>query len=120
MARTKKSHEEEFIHRGGRNLLLLCLIATILATTTTAISLIIYHSTGDIYLDRSRPGYIAEDETHDEADDSKESFESDGAVTAETLKEYENQLKTVEGRLENASSAFSGDPISDETLGIQQ
>lgn len=119
MPKTKKSREDEFIHSGGRNLLLLCLFSVIIATITTCVSVYIYHATGDIYLDRSRPGYIAEDETHDDADDNKESFSSEGGVSAEDLEEYKKQLKAVEERLEASADAFNGDALSDETLGIQ-
>lgn len=113
-----KNREDEFIHAGGRNLLLLCLGSVIIATVTTSVSVFIYYKTGDIYLDRSRPGYIAEGETHNEADDSKETFSSDGEINAEALEEYKEQLKIVEERLNNAEDAFSGKPLSDETLGI--
>ena len=37
---------------GGRNLMRLGLIATIITILTTTISLVIYHNSGDIYLDR--------------------------------------------------------------------
>ncbi|MBR1939350.1 hypothetical protein IJ847_01290, partial [Candidatus Saccharibacteria bacterium] len=67
----KKKTDERPIH-GGRNLILLFVIASTIALSTTAISLSIYRATGDIYLDRSRPGYIAEDEKHNEEDDNIE------------------------------------------------
>ena len=117
MAKTK-NHEDEFIHAGGRNLLLLCLGSIIIATITTVISVWIYRATGDIYLDRSRPGYIAEDEKHNDDDDNKENFSSEGEINAEALEEYKNQLKAVEDRLKAAENAFSDDPLSNETLGI--
>ena len=44
--------------KGGRNLFLLGIIATSVALLTTFISLKIYHDSGDIYLDRSRPGFL--------------------------------------------------------------
>lgn len=119
MAKIKKSREDEFIHSGGRNLLLLCLFSVIIAVITTSISVYIYYATGDIYLDRSRPGYIAEDETRDESESSKETFSSEGEVTVGDLEEYKNQLKVVEERLEVSADSFDGDALSDETLGIQ-
>ena len=44
--------------RGGRNLVLLGVGAITIALITTSISLYFY-SKGDIYIDRSRPGYIS-------------------------------------------------------------
>lgn len=119
MAKKIKSREEEFIHSGGRNLLLLCFSSIVIATITTTISLIIYQATGDIYLDRSRPGYIAEDEKHTTEDDNKENFSSDGAIDVEALKDYKTQLESVEKRLDSSKDAFDGTPLSNETLGIQ-
>jgi hypothetical protein len=113
-----KNREDEFIHAGGRNLLLLCLFSVIIATITTSVSVFIYYKSGNIYPDRSRPGYIAEGEKHDEADDNKENFSSDGEINAAALEEYKEQLKIVEERLNAAEDAFSSTPLSDETLGI--
>ena len=40
------------------NLGILAVAAALIALITTSISLYIYKATGDIYIDRSRPGYI--------------------------------------------------------------
>ena len=49
------ANDNESLKPGGRNLLLLCMVGIVMALVSTSISLIIYRSTGDIYLDRSRP-----------------------------------------------------------------
>jgi len=118
MAKTKKSREEEFIHEGGRNLLLLCFGAIVIAIITTSISVWIYRITGDIYLDRSRPGYISEDEEPTGTGKTEEVFSKDGKITPEVLKEYSEQLKLIEEKLDASGEAFTEAPISDETLGI--
>ena len=46
---------------GGRNLLILGIISVLIAVTTTGVSLAIYHYSGDIYLDRSRPGFLPDE-----------------------------------------------------------
>ena len=51
---------------GNRNLTLLGIGALILTVFTTSVSLWIYRSSGDIYLDRSRPGYLSDEEEADE------------------------------------------------------
>ena len=48
--------------KGGKNLVLLGVLAVLIATVTTCISLAIYHNSGDIYLDRSRPGFLPDEE----------------------------------------------------------
>ena len=62
------SKSEPSLKPGGRNLLLLCLAGIVMALISTSISLIIYRNSGDIYIDRSRPGYISEDEVYDSDD----------------------------------------------------
>ena len=108
---TKKIH-------GGRNLMIMGFGAFVIAFISTATSLFIYHETGDIYLDRSRPGYIFEDEKHNAADDKKEAFPNDGAVTAETLDDYLRELDDAKGKIDALSDDFSLEPLSDESLDI--
>lgn len=114
------SDDEPFLKPGGRNLLLLCLIGVVMAVISSGISLAIYKGTGDIYLDRSRPGYISEDEVHDAADDGKESFSSDGEITKDVLDEYSKEINEIYQRLESSSEAFSDKALSGETLGIDE
>jgi len=114
------SDDEPFLKPGGRNLLLLCLIGVAMAVISSGISLAIYKGTGDIYLDRSRPGYISEDEVHDAADDGKESFSSDGEITKDVLDEYSKEINEIYQRLESSSEAFSDKALSGETLGIDE
>ena len=113
--------ENEEVQRpihGSRNLMILGLSAFIIAFITTAISLFVYRSTGDIYLDRSRPGYISEDEKDDKMYESKESFSADGEITKKTIDEYLEQLDSVRGRIDSLSDTFSDDPLIDDALGI--
>ena len=112
-ASAKKNH-------GGRNLILLGLGAAVIAFVSTATSLFIYRKTGDIYLDRSRPGYIFEDEKHNPDDDKVEDFPNDGPVTAETLDDYLRELDDAIGHIENLSDDFSSEPLSDESLVIAE
>jgi uncharacterized protein with ParB-like and HNH nuclease domain len=116
MSLTKKDNKKT-IH-GGRNLVLMALLAISIALTTSSISLAIYRATGDIYLDRSRPGFISENEKHNTEDDGKEKFKAEGGVAKKDIEEYLNTLNTIDKRIRDASESFSEDPISDETLGI--
>ncbi len=112
-----EDQEPKTIH-GGRNLIILGFSVAVIAIISTAISLHIYRETGDVYLDRSRPGYIFEDEKHDTDDDKKELFSADGEVDASVLDQYLKEFDTVMDRIEDASNDFSPEPISNESLSI--
>lgn len=114
------SKNEPSLKPGGRNLLLLCLAGIVMALISTSISLIIYRSSGDIYIDRSRPGYISEDEVYDTADDGNETFSSDGEITKDVLDEYAKDINDICQRLDAAKDAFSDKALSAETLGIDE
>ena len=114
----EKVEEEKTTVHGGRNLILLGLIAIIVAVTTTAVSLFIYRATGDIYLDRSRPGFIAEGEQHNEEDDSHEVFPNEGLMNQEAFDKYLEELDLLTERIDGSSDSFAGEPLSDDSLGI--
>lgn len=104
--------------RGGRNLIILGAGTALIALISTAASLQIYRATGDIYLDRSRPGYISEDEKHNEEDDQKEDFSNEGEITDKVLDEYLKELDKIKERINASSDDFSPNALSDESLGI--
>ena len=116
---TKTSKNSKTIH-GSRNLAILGLISISLAVISTAISLYIYHATGDIYLDRSRPGFISEDEDleEDTTGSTTYSFPAEGEITPETLEQYLDELDQVIDEIDATSDAFGSGPLSDESLGI--
>ncbi len=121
----EKPTEKKKMTKGGRNLSLLGLAAVLIALGTTGVSLLIYHNTGDIYLDRSRPGYLP-DEEEVEKDEEKQKAEGDyefdksGKLTAEILTEYLEKLDIEVKAIDSYDNAFSGDALSDEKLGIQK
>lgn len=114
----KAEVEQSTSANGGRNLFILAIMAITIAIVTTSISLTIYRVTGDIYLDRSRPGYIDDGEVHSTEDDGKESFANEGPITGKELDEYLQILDTATSRIENSIQDFSESPLSDETLGL--
>ena len=114
----EKIEEEKTTIRGGRNLMLLGIIAIVIAVSTTAVSLFIYRATGDIYLDRSRPGFISEGEKHNKEDDSREEFSNEGVMDQKAFDEYLKELDTLTERIEGSEDSFSADPLSDDSLGI--
>lgn len=106
--------------RGGRNLTILGIGAILIAGITTGISLAIYRASGDIYLDRSRPGYLPdEDEVEADTDTASNfTFAENGPLTASDLDEYLKAIHTMDARLKNLDDPFSPVPLSDESLGI--
>lgn len=114
----KKTSDNNF---GARNLVLLGLISTVIAIATTALSLVIYHNSGDIYLDRSRPGFLPdekEEEEREEQVNAKYTFSDTGDLDSQALDEYLNKIKPTQDSLSQLKNPFSEDSLSDESLGI--
>ena len=109
------------LQKNSKNLLLLGLGATLITVIMTSISLKIYHDSGDIYLDRSRPGFLPEtEEVEEEKDDIDYVFPDSGSIDAEVLEEYLDNIKTELDRLNDFSSdPFSEELLSDKSLGLE-
>lgn len=107
--------------RGGRNLMILGIGAIIVTAITTSASLWVYRSTGDIYLDRSRPGYLPDEEEADKSAKASTSFTygDTGPLDAEELEEYLKELKVLNDRLRALADPYAATPLSDESLGIK-
>lgn len=107
--------------RGGTNLLLLGIVASVIAMITTGISLVIYHNSGDIYLDRSRPGYLP-DEAEIEQEENKEAeeytFSRNGAIDIDVLEEYVEKIQIEIQAIDKYKTPFNPDVLSEEHLGI--
>lgn len=103
---------------GGRNLMILGIGATVIALISTTVSLWIYRGTGDIYLDRSRPGYIAKDEKRDDDEEGDEDFSSEGEITQDVLDSYLEEIDSISGRIRARENSFATDQLSDDALGI--
>lgn len=105
---------------GKRNLILLGSAAFAITALTTGLSLWMYRSSGDIYLDRSRPGYLPDKEEADEASDAKNNytFSDSGSLTKSDLEEYLKELKTLDDRIKAITDPYSAGPLSDQSLGI--
>lgn len=106
--------------KGSRNLIILGGISCIIATITTGIELTVYRNSGDIYLDRSRPGFLPdEDEVEaNHQDESAYSYPDTGDLDANELDEYLEELKTVESHIKRLVDPYGPTPLSDESLGI--
>ena len=105
---------------GGRNLVILGIMSVIVASLTTGVSLAIYHNSGDIYLDRSRPGYLPDEEEIEQNDDIKDEyvFDKSGKINGTVLDEYAENLKKEIEAVEAYKKPFDESALSDEKLGI--
>lgn len=106
--------------KGSRNLVILGGVACLIAVVTTSVELIIYRNSGDIYLDRSRPGFLPdEDEVEaNHQDESAYSYPDTGELNADELDKYLEELKSVESHIDRLSDPYGSAPLSDESLGI--
>lgn len=99
------------------NLLILGIACVSIAVITTVVSLIVYKNSGDIYLDRSRPGFLPDGEDASPVVvDYK--FKDSGKITSETLDEYLNNLDDALELLDALEDPFSSNSLSDDSLGI--
>jgi len=117
----KSSDKAPNLSPGGKNLLLLGAGSTLIAFLITFISLKVYHDSGDIYLDRSRPGFLPDKSEVEEKDEEQTEFvfSDSGKITEESLNEYLENLKLELDRLNDYSSdPFGPNPLSDESLGL--
>lgn len=106
---------------GGRNLMRLGLIATIITILTTSISLVIYHNSGDIYLDRSRPGFLPEkhEVKHDDEPEKNYSFPESGNLDSKTLEEFRENFKKTLEEAKKIKDPFSAENLSDNFVGLK-
>lgn len=104
---------------GAKNLMILGGMVITFALVTTSVSLIIYHNSGDIYLDRSRPGFLPDKNEVDESrPTSSWRFMDTGKLDLEVLDEYLNHLKIEVEEIDKMVSPFDETALSDKNLGI--
>ncbi len=103
---------------GARNLVLLGLAATLIAAATTGMSLAIYHNSGDIYLDRSRPGFLPEEDEEAEEAPTKYEMEKSGKIDKKVIEEYLENLELEVEAVDEYAEPFAAEALSDERLGI--
>lgn len=115
-----KTKKEKKMTHGGRNLVILGVASVLFTVVMTGISLMIYHNSGDIYLDRSRPGYLPDEEEIEEESEKEEeyNFEKSGKLTVEVVEEYLEKLNVEVEAIDSYEKPFDENVLSDERLGI--
>ena len=107
---------------GGRNLVILGVLSVVLALMTTIVSLVIYHNSGDIYLDRSRPGFLPDEEEIEEESEKEEAydFEKSGPINKEVLEEYLENIQVEVDAIDAYEKPFNEERLSDKRFGIPE
>lgn len=116
----EQKEDKKRLTHGGWNLIILGIASTLIAIVTTSVSLLIYHNSGDIYLDRSRPGYLPDEEEIEEEGEKEEEyvFEKSGKLTTDMIEEYLKKLDIEVRAIDAYEKPFDEDVLSDERLGI--
>ena len=106
--------------KGGTNLVILGVASILLAATTTGISLAIYHNSGDIYIDRSRPGYLPDEEEIEDEEGKELEYRLDrtGKMNIEIVEEYLENLGFEVKAIDTYEKPFNQEVLTDEHLGI--
>lgn len=117
---TKPEVPEAESEKKNHNLLLLGVVSVAVALLTTSVSIIIYHNSGDIYLDRSRPGFLPDEEEIDEPTPEEFEFSESGPVTEYDLNEYLKHFQENLDALDSLGTPYSPDPLSNSALGIPE
>lgn len=104
----------------NKNLLILGIVSVGIAFTTTVVSLVVYHNSGDIYLDRSRPGFLPSEDEIDNLPEKDYSFPSSGTITESDLDEFIKNFQEVIDYIDDLPSPFSETPLTNNSLGIPE
>lgn len=106
--------------KSNHNLLILGVFSVSIAIITTVVSLVVYHNSGDIYLDRSRPGFLPDEEEVKNLPDQDYSFPDTNIITEEILDDFIKEYQEVIDYIDDLESPFSETPLSNQSLGIPE
>ena len=114
--------QKKKLNKCGWNLVILGIMAVVIAVITSGVSLLIYHNSGDIYLDRSRPGFLPDEEEIEEEnnDDDEEDYKFDktGPIDLTVLEKYLEELQAEVDAVNAYEKPFEEKVLSDESFGI--
>ena len=106
------------IEKTNYNLLVLGILVIGIALLTTSVSVIIYHNSGDIYLDRSRPDFLPDEEEVENQPVEDYKMSEDGSITKNTLKEFTVEYQNLIDSLNRLKDSYTESLLSDGALGI--
>lgn len=97
--------------------LLLIAVSVGIAFIMTFISMAMYTSSGTAQLDLSRPGYQSVSSQVNRDDSAFKNYSSIGPVNQDSINEFKALYESQSTKAKSVD-AFSGDPLSPESLGI--
>ncbi len=106
--------------KGQCNLVILGIGATIVTGITLTASLLVYRNSGDIYLDRSRPGYLPEEDEVEEVQNNTTKFvySDSGELDKAELDQYLEVMQAIVEKLEDSAQPYTEEPLSNKSLGL--
>lgn len=84
------------------------------------VALSLYQSSGTVQLDLSRPGYDSARKEAIKGNEVFKGFSADGTIDAAALNEFDTMYKQKASEALIEIDAFSGDALSDATLGLDR
>lgn len=96
---------------------IMIILSVIVACALVVVSLLIYQASGAAQVDLSRPGYVSVRDKAVKNDDDFMTFSGSGQINQKAIAEFKQIFakRVVEVKLVDA---FSGDPLSPESLGV--
>lgn len=101
---------------GGRNLIILGLGAIVVSMVSVSIALTVYHNSGDIYLDRSRPGFLPDKDEHKQSEDQEYKFSDDGKLDQDAMKRYLDEYEKLIAPLAEEEANFGAGTLGDGVI----
>lgn len=109
------------MEKTNKNILILGAASIAITIVLTAVSLVIYRKSGDIYLDRSRPGYLPDEEEIEANENEKQityTFPDSGVINDKVIDELLENLDEVIESLDKYTEPFASESLSDGVIGI--
>lgn len=108
---------QKIYSNGYRRLISMVVLAILMSLIFVGVSLSLYYSSGAAQLDLSRPSYTSVSDQANSRDEDTDEYSATGSIDDESLREfwllYQEQAEKI-----RVVDAFSGDPLSDAALGI--
>lgn len=108
---------DESSFRDEHRFSIMIVLAVFLALVLVTISMAIYYGSGAAQLDLSRPGYKSIRAQVENSDSDFQNYSATGQINQTTITEFKTLYNKQAQKIESVD-AFSGDPLSPDSLGI--
>ncbi len=108
---------DEHSFRDEHRFSIMIVFAILVALALVMISMAIYYGSGAAQLDLSRPGYKSIRAQVENSDSDFQNYSATGQINQSTINEFKTLYYKQAQKIESVD-AFSGDPLSPDSLGI--